>query len=293
MTFCLANVDGRAALVRGDLYYDLEALSSGALGPDPMQAISASAELHALSDRAREATSTGRLVDARLRAPVPRPTNVFGIGLNYADHAAESGIEIPTTPVVFTKFPSCIAGPGSPVAIPNEAIDYEAEVVVVIGTGGADIPAAEAWDHVAGITGGQDISDRALQFAANPAHFDLGKSRDGYGPIGPVLVSVDTLDDPDDIAVECRVNGEVRQESSTRHLIFSVPTLIEYLSAVLTLQSGDLVFTGTPDGVGMATGRFLGVGDVIETRIGGVGTMTNDCVPGGPAPADGIPDRSV
>jgi 2-keto-4-pentenoate hydratase/2-oxohepta-3-ene-1,7-dioic acid hydratase in catechol pathway len=140
------------------------------------------------------------------------------------------------------------------------------------------VGAEHAWDHVVGVTGGQDVSDRALQFAARPPHFDLGKSRDGYGPIGPVLVSVDSLADRDDIAVECRVNGEVRQRSSTAELIFAVPALIEYLSSILTLYPGDLIFTGTPDGVGMSSGRLLRPGDVVETRIGGVGSMTNRCV---------------
>ncbi len=278
MTFRLANVSGRAALVDGDHYHDLEAVSGGALGPDPMAAIAAFTQLHAIAAGLDPAAATGLLADATLLAPVPHPINCFGIGLNYADHVAESGMETPAAPVVFTKFPSCIAGPGAEVPIPNEAIDYEAEVVVVIGTGGANIAPADAWSHIAGVTGGQDISDRALQFAAKPPHFDLGKSRDNYGPIGPVLVSVDAFDDPDDIPLECLVNGETRQSSSTKNLIFTVPVLVEYLSSVMTLQAGDVIFTGTPDGVGMATGNLLQAGDVIETRVAVVGSMTNPCV---------------
>ena len=124
------------------------------------------------------------------------------------------------------------------------------------------------------------MSDRALQFAAKPPHFALGKSRRAYGPIGPVLVSVDSFADPDDIAVGCAVNGEQRQRSSTRHLIFDVPHLVEYLSSVLELLPGDVIFTGTPDGVGMASGALLRPGDTVETHIGGVGTLTNRCVAG-------------
>ncbi len=278
MTYRLANIAGRAALVHDDGYFDLETLTGGELGADPMAAIAATGRLHDLSADLDRRTPTGSVADATLGSPVPRPINCFAIGLNYAEHAAESGMDAPAAPVVFTKFPTCIAGPGSGVVIPNDAIDYEAEVVVVIGTGGADIAAADAWSHVAGITGGQDISDRALQFAAKPPHFALAKSRDGYGPIGPVLASVDSFDDPDDVTVECRINGEIRQQSSTRHLIFPVPFLIEYLSSILTLQSGDVIFTGTPSGIGMASGNLLKVGDVIETRIGVVGSMTNPCV---------------
>ncbi len=130
---------------------------------------------------------------------------------------------------------------------------------------------------MAGLTAGQDISDRALQFAANPPHFDLGKSRDGYGPIGPVLVSPDSFADCDDIALECRVNGEVRQSATTAQLIHDVPALIAYISAILTLSPGDLIFTGTPEGVGVTSGNLLRPGDVIETTLAGIGTMTNRC----------------
>ncbi len=281
MTFRLASIGGRAALVLGDHHFDLEACSGGELGPDPMAAVAAHRRLHEIATGLPDGEPSGALADAVLDAPVPRPVNVFGIGLNYRSHVAESGLgggDDPVAPVVFTKFPSCICAPGSDVALEGDSVDYEAELVVVIGTGGKDIAAADAWDHVAGVTGGQDISDRALQFAARPPHFDLGKSRDTYGPIGPVLVSPDAFDDPDDIALTCEVNGERRQRGSTADMIFSVPALVAYLSSILTLRPGDLVFTGTPDGVGMATGNLLVPGDVITTTIEGVGTFTNRCV---------------
>ncbi|HZJ27229.1 MAG TPA: fumarylacetoacetate hydrolase family protein [Acidimicrobiia bacterium] len=280
MPYRLANVAGRAALVAGDGYYDLAALSNGALGPDPMAAIAACDRLHALSAGLADREPTGSLADAELGSPVPSPRNSFAVGLNYATHVAESGMETPAAPVIFSKFPSCIVGPDADIALNSAFGDYEAEVVVVIGAGGANIAAADVWMHVAGITGGQDISDRNLQFAATPAHFDLGKSRDTYGPVGPVLVSPDSFDDPDDIALACRVNGEERQRSSTARLIFSVPYLVEYLSAALTLAPGDLIFTGTPDGVGVTSGTFLVDGDEIVTEIAGVGTLTNRCVGG-------------
>ena len=135
----------------------------------------------------------------------------------------------------------------------------------------------EAWLQAGGLTVGQDISDRALQFAAEPAHFDLGKSRDTYGPIGPVVVSTDSFAEPDDLLITCAINGEARQEDRTSNLIFDIPALISYLSHILTLTPGDLIFTGTPEGVGAASLKFLCDGDVITTTIEGIGTMTNPC----------------
>ena len=186
-------------------------------------------------------------------------------------------MELPEVPLIFTKFTSCLNGPNDPVILGGTTDDYEAELVVVIGRGGRDIRSEDAWDHVGGLTAGQDISDRTLQFAAEPAHFDLGKSRDTYGPIGPVVVSTDSFADPGDLRIICDVNGERRQEDRTSNLIFDIPTLVSYLSGILTLSAGDLIFTGTPDGVGAASLRFLGEGDVITTTIEGIGTLTNRC----------------
>ncbi len=278
MSFRLANVDDRAVLVDADdNYYDVATISGGDVGPDPMDAIAQTARLHELAADLGSHESSGSLADATLGAPVPRPRNSFGIGLNYADHVAEGGGEIPESPVIFTKFPSCIVGPNSDVVLNGEATDYEAELVVVIGTECRNVDQDDAWDHIAGVTGGQDISDRALQFAAKPPHFDMGKSRDTYGPIGPVLVSPDLLADRNAIGIICDVNGERRQDSSTEHLIRDVPELVSYISEILTLAPGDLIFTGTPEGVGMAQGKLLRPGDVITTTIEGVGTFTNNC----------------
>jgi len=279
MPFRMANVSGRAALVDGAGYHDLEACSGGALGPDPMAAVAAHRQLHELAAGLAGRTPDGQLADAVLGPPAPRPVNVFAIGLNYRAHAAESGMaDEPAAPVVFTKFPTCICAPGTDIALEADSVDYEVELVVAIGTGGKGIAAADAWAHVAGVTAGQDVSDRALQFAAKPPHFDLAKSRDTYGPIGPVLVSPDAFDDPDDITLSCDVNGERRQHASTRDMFFGVPALVEYLSGILTLQPGDLIFTGTPEGVGMASGRLLRAGDVVTTSVEGVGSFTSRCV---------------
>jgi 2-keto-4-pentenoate hydratase/2-oxohepta-3-ene-1,7-dioic acid hydratase in catechol pathway len=234
-------------------------------------------ELHGAAGAITHASPDGNLSDADVRPPIPSPRSVFAVGLNYRSHADESNMKVPDSPLIFTKFPSCLAGPTEPVILGGAIDDYEAELVVVIGRGGRNIRREAAWGHVGGLTAGQDISDRALQFAAEPPHFDLGKSRDTYGPIGPMVVSTDSFADPDDLRITCDVNGERRQEDRTSNLIFDIPALVSYLSGILTLSCGDLIFTGTPEGVGAASLRFLVDGDVITTTIEGIGTMTNPC----------------
>jgi 2-keto-4-pentenoate hydratase/2-oxohepta-3-ene-1,7-dioic acid hydratase in catechol pathway len=280
MTFRLANVAGRAALVDDhQRWHDLERVSASAFSSDLMAAYRHLPALHRVAATLDGSTPDGDLASADLRAPVPAPRNCLAVGLNYRSHAAESGMELPAAPLVFTKFPSCLVGPAADVVLEGIPTgDYEVELVVVIGQGGRHIPADQAWQHVAGLTIGQDISDRALQFAAKPPHFDLGKSRDTFGPIGPFVVSTDAFANPDDLAITCDINGERRQDDRTSNLVFSVGTLIEYISAVMTLAPGDLIFTGTPDGVGAASKRFLRPGDVIVSTIEGIGTISNRCV---------------
>ena len=275
MGFRLGNVEGRAVLVAGDSYHDLEALGGPA---DPMDALALPDVLSELSASLDYREPTGALADVVLGPPVPRPQKVFGIGLNYQAHADEGGVEPPASPLVFTKFPSCLVGPTADVAIRSGGCDYEAELVVVIGEGGRDITIEDAWDHVVGVTLGQDISDLPAQFAAKPPHFDLGKSFDTFGPIGPFVVSTDELADRDALHLTCEINGEVRQYANTSDLIFDVPTLVSFLSSITTLVTGDIIFTGTPEGVGMAKGQWLADGDVITTTIDGLGTMTNHVV---------------
>lgn len=280
MSFRLATIDDRAALVRDDAWFDLERLGTGAPA-DPMEALTDLEALHAADAALGDATPAGSFAEAldagRVGPPVPAPSACFGIGLNYRSHVAESNMAVPTVPVVFTKFPGCLVGPRATVELVGPMCDYEVELVVAIGPGGRNIDAASAWDHVAGLTVGQDISDRALQFAANPPHFDLGKSRDTFGPLGPVLVSPDQVPDRDALALTCDVDGDVRQRGTTADLIFSVPELIAYLSAIMTLRPGDLIFTGTPDGVGIATGKLLTDGCTIDSSIEGIGELRNPC----------------
>ena len=270
MSFRLANLAGTAALVD----------DQGGLHPldlDPMTALADADTLHERANQLDPANATAQLDDVTLDPPVPAPRSVFAIGLNYADHIAESNLDAPAVPLVFTKFPGCIVGPADDIVLESGTVDYEAELVVVIGRDARNVAAADAWSVIAGVTAGQDISDRALQFAAAPPHFDLGKSRDTYGPIGPVVVSPDLLPDRDSLGITCDVNDDRRQDGSSSDLIFDVAAIIEYISSILTLRSGDIIFTGTPAGVGMATGAFLQPGDVITTTIEGIGALRNVC----------------
>ena len=278
MGFRLAAVEGRAALLSADHYYDIATISGGSLSSDPMKTLGHPDRLAALAADLERHDPSGSVDAAEVGPPVPSPQKVFGIGLNYLDHAAEGSMEVPKNPLVFTKFPSCLVGPTAQVEMRSDYCDYEGELVVVIGRGGRDIAADDAWRHVLGVTVGQDISDRKAQFAAKPPHFDLGKSFDTFGPIGPAIVSVGELGDPDELRIVTSVNDEERQNDVVGNLVFGVPTLIAYLSQITTLVTGDLIFTGTPSGVGAADGRFLRDGDVIETTIEGVGTLTNRCV---------------
>lgn len=275
----LANVDGRAALVLGDEIADVATASGGLFGVDPMA-------LYDQWDDFRDfattvTTGTGPLDTAALRNPVPLPRQVFGIGLNYRSHAEESGAALPEVPAVFTKFPASLAGPFDDVAIVGESVDWEVELVAVIGRTADHVERPDAWSHVAGLTIGQDISDRHLQFAAG-AQFSLGKSRRTYGPIGPWVVTPDELDDPDDLALGCSVNGEKMQDARTDDLVFDIPDLVAELSAVLPLLPGDLIFTGTPAGVGIVRRppRFLQPGDSLESWVEGIGTIRNHIVAG-------------
>jgi 2-keto-4-pentenoate hydratase/2-oxohepta-3-ene-1,7-dioic acid hydratase in catechol pathway len=274
------NVAGRAALDHEGGWYDLARLSGDPALADPSVAVARHRELHRWQEVAAGSDPDGSLAEASLGPPVPGPRQVFGIGLNYRDHAAETNATLPPAPLVFTKFPSCIAGPRSEVPLSGPMVDWEVEIVVVIGTECRNVPVADAWSVVAGLTLGQDVSDRAVQFTGTPAQFCLGKSFPAYGPCGPALVSPDAFSDPDDVGLWCEVNGERVQSSRTSALIFPVPVLVAYLSSICTLWPGDLVFSGTPAGVGMARGRFLAVGDVVTSGAEVIGELCNRCVAG-------------
>ena len=273
----LANVDGRAAVVLPEGIADLETASRGRLGPGLAEAYDRWEEV--LEVGAGLTTPTGPLQEAALRNPAPEPRQVLAIGLNYRSHAEESGIALPEVPATFTKFPVSLSGPFDDIELAAPNVDWEVELVAVIGRRAHRVDEADAWSYVAGLTVGQDISDRTLQFAAG-AQFSLGKSRPGYAPMGPWLVTPDELADPDDLALGCSVDGETVQDARTSDLVFSVPRLVAELSAVLPLLPGDVVFTGTPGGVGFTRTppRWLQPGNVLETWIEGIGTIRNRCV---------------
>tara|TARA_E500000178_G_scaffold354441_1_gene423408 strand:- start:201 stop:1130 length:930 start_codon:yes stop_codon:yes gene_type:complete len=276
--FKLANIGGRAALTNEVNYYDVETISGGSMSSDPMVLLGSSRELDELSLRLNEFDPTGPLDSVALAPPVPRPGNCYAVGLNYRNHAEEANLPIPPVPMVFTKHTNCITGPTQDIVMKSDFVDYEAELVAVIGKDGKDISLRNAYDHIAGFCVGQDISDRPVQFSATPPQFNLGKSFDTFGPIGPVVTSLSGLQNYESLEIECEVSGELRQKDNTRELIFDIPALVAYLSEIVTLRSGDIIFTGTPSGVGAVSGKFLRHGDILSTTIHGLGTLKNRCV---------------
>ena len=278
MGFKLANIKGRAALLNEESFYDLEEISNGNLSHDSTKALFHLEELGELSKNLNDLEATGNISEAEFDAPVSFPKNCYAVGLNYRNHAEEANMAIPEVPMIFTKHTSCLVGASADVEMRSNYVDYEAELVMVIGLSGKDISKDNAWNHVAGLCVGQDISDRPAQFASTPPMFNLGKSFDTFGPMGPALVSPDSLPNKENLVIECKVNDEIRQNDNTDDLIFDVPTIISYLSEIVTLNTGDVIFTGTPGGVGVTQGKFLKDGDIITTSIEGLGTLTNKCV---------------
>jgi 2-keto-4-pentenoate hydratase/2-oxohepta-3-ene-1,7-dioic acid hydratase in catechol pathway len=234
-------------------------------------------------ERARWAAEKGKqaglFIDGRLLAPIQNPGKVICIGLNYRDHAKESGVEPPPEPVVFNKFPQAVVGHEDQVRLPAVCtqVDYEAELVVVIGRRGRRISREQALSHVAGYTNGNDVSARDWQLNKPGKQWLLGKTPDTFAPIGPHLVTADEVPDSKNLTIQLRLNGQTMQNSTTRELIFGVDELIAYVSQVVTLEPGDLIFTGTPPGVGMARKPpvLLKAGDVCEVEIANFGVLRN------------------
>jgi 2-keto-4-pentenoate hydratase/2-oxohepta-3-ene-1,7-dioic acid hydratase in catechol pathway len=281
LTTILTELGPRAAGLRSDGYVDLHA--ADAQLPCSLKELLAMG--HAGRQRAEQAIRDGQPLPAdrvQLLAPVLMPEKVICIGLNYADHAAESGQAIPEEPVVFNKFPTTLAGPGQPIRLPSVSceVDYEAELVVVIGREGKGIPEAEALDYVGGYTCGHDVSARDWQLRKPGGQWLLGKTFDTFAPIGPHLVTTDEIPNPGQLKISLRLNGQTMQDSSTQQLIFSIPTLISYISQVATLKPGDLIFTGTPPGVGAARKPpvFMQPGDKVEVEIEGIGVLENPVI---------------
>lgn len=272
----IANLAGRLVVVTADRAVDVQQASGDLFSSDPQ----------AVYDRWEEFRTWAGQADlgggvpfdsADLGAPAPAPRQLLAIGLNYREHVFEAGFATPEgMPPVFTKFATSITGPVTEVALPEGGhTDWEVELVVVVGRRAYQVSEAEAWSHIAGLTVGQDISERIVQMDGPAPQFSLGKSYPGFAPTGPWLVTPDEFDDPDDLELTCAINGEEVQHGRTRHLIFSVPALIAKLSGVLPLLPGDVIFTGTPAGVGLGRSpqRWLADGDELASSIQGIGEL--------------------
>jgi 2,4-diketo-3-deoxy-L-fuconate hydrolase len=274
----IANLRGRLAIVTSDgsRAVDVAQASNGRFGSDPQRIYEQWNEFRSWASSADLSTSTPFSADS-LGAPAPQPRQVFAIGLNYREHAAESNFAVPDEPtVMFTKWQSCLTGPVTEVELPEDGhTDWEVELVAVVGAFTHRVGEDLAWDHVAGLTVGQDLSERVTQTAGPSPQFSLGKSLPGFGPTGPWLVTSDEFPDRDDLELGCSINGEQMQKGRTRDLVFSVPVLISKLSHKVPLLPGDVVFTGTPAGVGLGRTpqRFLASGDELVSYVDGIGEL--------------------
>jgi 2-keto-4-pentenoate hydratase/2-oxohepta-3-ene-1,7-dioic acid hydratase in catechol pathway len=271
-----ANLAGRLVLIVDGHAVDVEHASEGVFGPSAQAVYDRWGEFRAWAATAD--LPAGLPVDVHdLGAPAPAPRQLLAAGLNYRNHAAESGFAVPEgLPPIFTKFASSITGPVTTVRLPEGGhSDWEVELVVVVGAHMTGVPEADVWDHVAGLTIGQDLSERIIQMAGPAPQFSLGKSLPGFTPMGPWLVTPDEFANPDDLELRCVLNGEQMQKGRTSEMIFSVSVLLSRLSAVLPLYPGDVIFTGTPSGVGLGRNpqRWLADGDELVSTIEGIGEL--------------------
>ncbi len=285
-TFRAGNKTGCGLLV-GETLLEVETATDGRPGPSLENLLGDEAALATLRELQRRGRGDAQfcarnglpLAEVDLLAPVPRPGKVLCLGLNYRDHAAESGAPVPAEPVVFAKVSSSVTGPGRPIHIPeaSDKIDYEVELAFVIARPARRVTADRALDYVGGYTVLNDVSARDYQREKPGGQWTLAKSFDTFCPLGPWVVTPDEVGDPQTLAIECRVSGELMQSSSTSRMIFGVAEIIEYLTRVLTLEPGDVVATGTPPGVGFARTppRYLRDGDIVQCAIERIGTLTN------------------
>ncbi len=285
------GTDARLGAVQDDRVIDLAVASDGRLPSDMLSflqrgegAMQLGRELaHDAADGSNptNAVATVPLSEVRLMAPVPNPSKVVAIGLNYMDHCREQNIEPPEAPILFAKFPSSVVGPGDAIRWDpalTSRVDYEVELAVVIGRTARRVPAADALDYVAGYTVCNDVSARDLQFGDK--QWVRGKSLDTFCPLGPWLVTRDEIPDPQDLRLRCTVNGDCLQDSTTAEMIWGVRQLIETISQACSLFPGDVIATGTPHGVGVFRSPqvFLRDGDVVTVEVERIGQLTNHCV---------------
>jgi 2-keto-4-pentenoate hydratase/2-oxohepta-3-ene-1,7-dioic acid hydratase in catechol pathway len=271
----LGNLDNRPVIVTEAGAIDVERASRGLFGTDFAALYAQWPAFIAWANEEKFAVAPVPFEQSDLGNPAPSPRQIFAIGLNYADHAKESRFDVPVVPPVFTKFASSLNGPHGDITLPPGNVDWEVELVAVIGRTAYQVDVARAWDYVGGLAVGQDLSERVLQMSSSPPQFSLGKSFPGFAPVGPVVVTPDELENKDDLELGCSINGQQVQKGRTSEMVFSIPELIGRLSAVSPLLPGDLIFTGTPAGVGMGRSpqRFLADGDELHSYILGIGEM--------------------
>jgi 2-keto-4-pentenoate hydratase/2-oxohepta-3-ene-1,7-dioic acid hydratase in catechol pathway len=275
----------RAAVLHGGHYIDLHA-TDPALPASVRQLLElGSAGLKAADQAARRGDAIRFEADrVKLLPPIPDPPKIVCLGLNYRDHAVESGAAIPKEPILFSKYATALIGPGDAIVLPpvSQEVDYEAELVIVVGRRGRHLSPDAARGYAAGYTIGHDVSARDWQLKKEGKQWMVGKTFDTFAPTGPVLVTADEVPDPERLPIRLRLNGQTMQDSNTQQMIFGVGATLAYLSQVFTLEPGDLVFTGTPPGVGFARQPpvFLKPGDVVEVEIEGVGVLRNPVVQG-------------
>jgi 2,4-diketo-3-deoxy-L-fuconate hydrolase len=272
----IGNLAGRLTVFTEHGAVDVEQTSAGEFSADPQAIYPRWEEFRRWwAGHAPRTDDAVPFAQKDLGAPAPHPTQVLAIGLNYRDHAAEAGFAIPDSPTVFTKFVSSFTGPIGDIVLAGPTVDCEVELVAVIGERARNVAVEDGWSHIAGLTLGQDISERTVQLAGPAPQFSLGKSFPGFSPTGPWLVTPDELAERDEIQLGCSVNGESVQKGSSADLVFSIPELVARLSAVLPLEPGDVIFTGTPAGVGVVRKpqRFLSAGDELVSYARGIGEM--------------------
>lgn len=275
----VAALDGRSCLVGGGSHLDVETASGGKFGPDPMNAFYDWENFRSWASE-QDLTTGSPYRAEQMTCPVPTPDQIFGIGLNYRSHADESAMEVPKQPMVFTKFPSALSGPYDDIPLVPGSCDWEVELVVVVARSGRDFEHVNIEGYIAGLTVGQDLSERDLQLAGNNPQFSLAKSHRGFAPIGPEVVTLDEFESPWDLEIRCDRNDVNVQQARTSQLIHGIPSLLVYLSSICELRAGDLVFTGTPSGVGFGRTppEYLEPGDVLNSTIHGIGTIRNRCL---------------
>jgi 2-keto-4-pentenoate hydratase/2-oxohepta-3-ene-1,7-dioic acid hydratase in catechol pathway len=275
----------RAVVLQGSAYIDLRA-TDPSLPASVRELLAGGPKLLAQAEAAASKPNAVRLESnqVKLLPPIPDPPKIIGIGLNYRDHAAESGAPIPKEPILFSKFATALIGQDDDIVLPSvsQEVDYEAELVLVVGQRGKHLRPEAAMAHVAGYTIGHDVSARDWQLKKEGKQWTIGKTFDTFAPLGPTLVTADEVPNPHALGIRLRLNGQTMQDSSTKQMIFQVGDLLAYLSQVFTLEPGDLIFTGTPPGVGFARKPpiYLKPGDVVEVEIDGLGLLRNRCVQG-------------